>query len=598
MKYCSLRFYPLNPLNYAVTEMDKVFDVIIIGAGPSGLAAANSCRQKGLDFLVLEMGANLFERSYDNPIDVVKGVGGAGLFSDGKLSYYPSGHNLYTLSHLDVIGQGYDWFHNIASEIIIDRPKFPDFHDYYIKESEKYLSGPFFEKNYTSICLSSDDLRTILNRMLIPVASHLRVKEKVVSILKTEDIYEIVFKSCTDRSESVAKAYGVVYCGGRFGPMLLNSIYPSISTEFNRIEYGIRIEQKQKDFFVNSHNTVDTKLICESSENGVEYRTFCCCRGGSVIKSEFEGIKSYSGMRAHSDFSNIGFNVRISNYEQFVKLFDEIKPMLSGSIGYFECDLNSFANISENFGSNLGELLRVGLKKLIDEYNIKTGKIYGPTIEGVGLYPKVNDSLQIINDNSFFLAGDSVGVFRGLLPAIVSGYYAASILTDKIEKKIKNRKINIKIKQSSTEEMRVIFTAQSKKYFYCRDVVCEYILNKKMLPINPFRVFDYFLSDRVDRDLIRQGNNHLIKMCDELWVFGPISDGVLFEIFLSLDLGKPIKFFKIGAKVDEIKLIKRITDIAFEPEIHLVGNKKIDLLRRIEGLFINGDSMREQLTLL
>ena len=198
----------------------------------------------------------------------------------------------------------------------------------------------------------------------------------------------------------------------------------------------------------------------------------------------------------------------------------------------------------------------------------------------------------------FFLAGDSVGVFRGLLPAIVSGYYAASILTDKIEKKIKNRKINIKIKQSSTEEMRVIFTAQSKKYFYCRDVVCEYILNKKMLPINPFRVFDYFLSDRVDRDLIRQGNNHLIKMCDELWVFGPISDGVLFEIFLSLDLGKPIKFFKIGAKVDEIKLIKRITDIAFEPEIHLVGNKKIDLLRRIEGLFINGDSMREQLTLL
>ena len=126
----------------------------------------------------------------------------------------------------------------------------------------------------------------------------------------------------------------------------------------------------------------------------------------------------------------------------------------------------------------------------------------------------------------------------------------------------------------------------------------EYILNKKMLPINPFRVFDYFLSDRVDRDLIRQGNNHLIKMCDELWVFGPISDGVLFEIFLSLDLGKPIKFFKIGAKVDEIKLIKRITDIAFEPEIHLVGNKKIDLLRRIEGLFINGDSMREQLTLL
>src|SRR5882724_8814863 len=99
---------------------------------------------------------------------------------------------------------------------------------------------------------------------------------------------------------------------------------------------------------------------------------------------------------------------------------------------------------------------------------------------------------------------------------------------------------------SPTEPLPVIFTAQSKFYFYCRDAVCEFVFQKNAVPLNPFRVFEYFLGDRVERNLVRQGNNSLIRIADELWVFGEmIADGVLFEIFLARELNKPIRFFTI-----------------------------------------------------
>jgi len=49
---------------------------------------------------------------------------------------------------------------------------------------------------------------------------------------------------------------------------------------------------------------------------------------------------------------------------------------------------------------------------------------------------------------------------------------------------------------------------------------------------------------------------------DELWVFGPVSDGVLAEIKLAKRLGKPIKYFKI-INSKEIKEISK-EEVEFE----------------------------------
>ena len=58
--------------------------------------------------------------------------------------------------------------------------------------------------------------------------------------------------------------------------------------------------------------------------------------------------------------------------------------------------------------------------------------------------------------------------------------------------------------------------------------------------------FNYFFGDSIDRKLIYTGNDNLIRISDELWVFGKIADGVASEIiYCSEILKKPIKYFSI-----------------------------------------------------
>ena len=123
-------------------------------------------------------------------------------------------------------------------------------------------------------------------------------------------------------------------------------------------------------------------------------------------------------------------------------------------------------------------------------------------------------------------------------------------------------------KTCSTMPLRTVFTAQSKAFFYCKDAICEFVFQNERLPVNPFMVFDYFLNDRVDRDLIRRANNHLLSICDEVWIFGDISNGVMFEIIWAKKLKKPVRYFSIATKSNEIVEVT-LSDLTFENELSL-----------------------------
>lgn len=100
--------------------------------------------------------------------------------------------------------------------------------------------------------------------------------------------------------------------------------------------------------------------------------------------------------------------------------------------------------------------------------------------------------------------------------------------------------------QSLEGKRELVYTAMSKHYFYYRMHISRYVLEQGYVPLNPFMLFDYFLLDSIDRNFIRDANNAIVLRADHIWVFGPISNGVLAEILLAKQANKAISYFTIA----------------------------------------------------
>jgi len=112
---------------------------------------------------------------------------------------------------------------------------------------------------------------------------------------------------------------------------------------------------------------------------------------------------------------------------------------------------------------------------------------------------------------------------------------------------------------------KIVFIAMSKHLFYFRRHAVKFVLEQGFTPISQFGIFDYYITDSVDRDLVRQANNNLITVSDELWIFGPISDGVLAEIKSVKNMNKPIKYFKVINSKDIKEISKE--EVEFEEDL-------------------------------
>lgn len=132
------------------------------------------------------------------------------------------------------------------------------------------------------------------------------------------------------------------------------------------------------------------------------------------------------------------------------------------------------------------------------------------------------------------------------------------------------------------EKIKVVYTAHSKHLFYAKMLISTYVLEQSLLPLNPFNNWANFMDDMVDRKKIVRANNNLIIISDELWQFGPIADGCLAEIRLAKKLGKKVRYFSAGKKLEDIKELQ-IRELEFEQEV-LSQNEIEDLLKELEQI--------------
>ena len=113
----------------------------------------------------------------------------------------------------------------------------------------------------------------------------------------------------------------------------------------------------------------------------------------------------------------------------------------------------------------------------------------------------------------------------------------------------------------------LVYPAYSKRNFYWQMHISQFCLENKMIPLNPFMLFRYFLGDSVPRDTVYRANNNIVRLCDEVWVFGEISDGVLAEVKIKRDLGQPVRYYKLASSNPATFRRIRPSAVVFEEEL-------------------------------
>lgn len=113
--------------------------------------------------------------------------------------------------------------------------------------------------------------------------------------------------------------------------------------------------------------------------------------------------------------------------------------------------------------------------------------------------------------------------------------------------------------------MPLVYTAMSKHLFFMREHISRHVLENDGVPLNPFMIFNYFLGDTVNRDVIRKANNSLVTVAEQLWMYGPVSDGALAEIIQAKKQGMVIRYFGLVDSKDFVEL--SVENVVFEENI-------------------------------
>ena len=400
-------------------------DAAIVGAGPAGLSAACVLAEGKYQILVLDIGLPAEGRDHRKAEDLGLGVGGCGLFSDGKFSLRPSATRLWQLDNQNDLARAEAWAYAQLKAV-----GFPT--------EVRALSHPLLDgqKRYPSVYLSLDARRELIHHLetslMTPPTSGGRCESVSWDSESARFVCEVRVLGSKTRSAIAAKT--LILATGRLGPISSKQLVPDDRYVFRRVELGIRVEHDSGIGPLARCADLDLKLIYSSPDNGVEWRTFCSCRDGEVVGIPYDGLSAYSG-RADclpTGRSNFGLNLRLLNETTAQLAWNALCTAsqdiaISPPVPLDQALAARFDDlpVAQYFGPQAWGRLCDGLRRLCSQFPdllVPRTLLYSPAIEGIGLYPDVDNSLRL-TPYPLWVVGDATGIFRGNVAALVSGYY-------------------------------------------------------------------------------------------------------------------------------------------------------------------------------
>ncbi|PJB49541.1 MAG: FAD-dependent oxidoreductase, partial [Chloroflexi bacterium CG_4_9_14_3_um_filter_45_9] len=453
--------------------MSKDYDIIVVGAGPAGIFACLELCHAGLNVLLLDKGREINARLCPiqrggarcvlcSPCHLVSGFGGAGAFSDGKLTLSTKvGGRLPELVGLAQTEELVDYVDSIYLKFGAPHKVYGTGEEIIPLERQATLAGLKLipvrlrhlgtEKCYQVLEAMHNFLSSKIEIRLGTAAKNIIVDEDNVQGIETSD------------GERLRCRYLILAPGREGSEWLVNEVKRlKLTLNSNPIDVGVRVEVPMVIMEKLTSVLYEAKLEFYSQSFDDRVRTFCMCPGGEVIMESTGGsdpVVTVNGVgyaKAKTKNTNFAILVGTTFTEPFHepiaygKYLARLANILSGSVlvqrlgdlmdgrrstlsriqhSLIEPSLKtatpgdlSFA-LPYRYLKSIVEMLQA-MDKLAPGVASPHTLLYGIEVKFYSSQLELTSCLESKISN-MFACGDGAGISRGLVQASVSGVVAA-----------------------------------------------------------------------------------------------------------------------------------------------------------------------------
>jgi len=457
-----------------------MYNVAIIGAGPAGIFTALELVKLKPDWkiILIEKGAKIEKRvcllrnghkscPSCKTCGLLCGWGGAGAFSDGKLTLTPDvgGHLVDYMSFSDVenLIQYCDdiYLEHGATDVVYGRNKdeFADIERAATLAELKLVHSPVRH-------LGTEKSLDVLKHMQDYLSDKITiVNNKTVAELKIKDGK---ITGCILNDGETIEAEYVVVAPGREGADWLSKelIKNGVELINNAVDVGVRVELPAAVMEPITSRLYESKLIYYSPTFGDEVRTFCMNPNGEVVSENYNGIQTVNG-HSYADKKTQNTNFALLVSKKFTEPFKEpiaygqhvarLANMLAGGVlvQRFGDLLDGKRSTPDRIKDSIikptlecatpGDLSLVlpyrqllsivemlyALDKIAPGVASRYTLLYGVEVKFYSARPKLTDELESKEIKNLFAIGDGAGVTRGLMQASASGVHCARVMASR-----------------------------------------------------------------------------------------------------------------------------------------------------------------------
>ncbi len=463
-------------------EHDAKWDVIIIGAGPAGMCAANELADRGLRILVIDRGHDIKERHCPmenlgkcaecKNCDIMCGIGGSGTFSDGTLNLRPDiGGDLAALTgdealawqlvaHVDALFLKYgapEKLYNAEGEQVEKlKREAASVGVHFIDIPQRHMgsdNAPHIIENF------ENDLKS---RGIV-----FRLNAEVHDLLiENETCTGVVLK----HGEKLVSRFTLL-CPGRVGGEWVNTLVKrhGISAKNGAIDIGVRVEVPAILMDPVTQINHDPKFHIRTKRYDDFVRTFCTNEHGYVVKERYEGFIGTNGhslKSKQSENTNFAFLVRTELTEPLedTTRYGKSVSKLATTIGGGNPILQRMGDLRRGQRSTWNRIRRNPVKNTLEDVtpgdismamphriimNIIEGLeklnevipgvaadstlLYAPEVKFYAMELQVSRELAT-SVRGLFAAGDGTGLSRDIINAAATGVIAGRGILKRLEK--------------------------------------------------------------------------------------------------------------------------------------------------------------------